>query len=425
MWWRDCEVFTVTLPVRRSLRLLAYLALVSLLAACATVVTPGAPMRGTHLDASGNWVTLQWDADSPVAKMLAGRSSLYLLARIQTVDSAEHRDLIAQGTINRVGRSALFELPSRLDYVPIGEVCLAIVDPLSKLPLPIREAGHTDASAGFTIPGFSGRIRESSEAYARQNRVVELEASKARIEARLTQFEKWRIERGLSQASHCLNLSAPLSEESFVSFPNARASARESCMYRFTRAKKFGSEQGLKHVLNEMAVHYEDIKKRLSKGERESIFIKYDKMYTGFSADLDAFTPKLISPLYRPPLESDYFSIGAFASEINMTNKISLGAASALLESYGQCIDEAEHQIQLILEAQEHRKQSAAQRQNAAEKFVRNECKGKFQDANIKRQELESAEQEIVRLKAKPVALIHASNSPITTRDLQRASCAF
>ena len=191
----------------RALKIVIFSLLIIFLVSCNSTskLSPGNPLPGIALAASGDTVLFSWTTDVPISRSLRPNTNIVILAQYDTKYGEVVNEVIANTRIRAGINGVKLKLADTLRLTPSGPVCLRIA--VNKMPIPIRIATYEQSSNGFYYPEWSDNVKLASTKKSIKQSNANIEKNIQNFSKTDPQFIKWQAENNIYAPEQCNELN--------------------------------------------------------------------------------------------------------------------------------------------------------------------------------------------------------------------------
>lgn len=200
-------------------------------------MSPGKPLPGIGLGASGEHIMLSWSKDGGLAKRLRPGSQLNVTASYETQYGPVLNEVVASNTVPQGFPGVKLKLKERLGFEPEGRVCLRLT--VNRQTIPVRIAKPAQSVDGFYYSEWSqnaGVLSEKAILNSKLNIASVNIENYSRPDRALIQ---WQKENNIASINDCENLAAETvftKPETALQGAEKNDAVGQQCVFLYERA---------------------------------------------------------------------------------------------------------------------------------------------------------------------------------------------
>ena len=369
----------------------------ALMGGCASTpdLSPGNPLPGIGLGASGNSIILSWAEEGPLARQMNANSTLTLVASYDTARGPVSNEVVTTARPSMQHRAVQFDLPNILKNTPNSQVCFRIVQ--NRRSIPVRIAQFSESSDAFYYSEWSQMAANNASLRRLEFNKSVLDQSVANYEAGNPSFYEWANERNLARVEQCESLQVDAhgpKPADAITGPEKVSAAKNHCVALFNEvpALYFRHTRRYKQVLEENGVPIRarmtgrtlasEVQREMPAGHR--LFSSVSRMVS----DLNAYGQgQRYLEANRLPIDDTALDNWVFSG-----GQVSTVMAVALTESYNACINEAENRFEASYRSWQTIQNSTNLQQRT--ELLRGACRARFESESNRLERLEGLREE-------------------------------
>lgn len=314
----------LTLTIR-SVKLIFICYLVVILASCVSTshLSPGNPLPGIGLEATGDTILFSWVNDIPIARSLRPNTAVQVLAEYDTKYGKVTNEVVAQTRVRAGVNGLKLKLSDALKFENTGPVCLRLA--VNRMPIPIRIATFEQSSNGFHYPEWKDNAQLASQKQSIIERGTNISINVQNFSKADPRFSNWQAETQIFSAQQCNDISVVTSSSRPVTAIQGQAkynAAAEQCVALY-KAHDYGDPPNYLPPIEQL------INASQTNNKQRQAVLEMQKDFAKFP------NGDIYFPYSRFPID------GALIQQIWGNKNLSESVAGLVIEAYDACKTEA------------------------------------------------------------------------------------